>query len=55
MKWIYKILVALLIVALVGIGVTACIKTSQALDRGERAIASADEFLARYEARFGRK
>jgi len=53
MKIIYRVLVILLVAALVGIGVTGIIKSQECLHRSEAAIASADEFLARYERRFG--
>lgn len=51
MKIIYRILIALLITAFVGLAVTAVVKSEQSLMRGERAIASADEFLRRCEQR----
>lgn len=49
MKIIYRVLIALLITAFVGLAVTAIVKSEQQLSRGRAAIASADEFLARYE------
>lgn len=54
MKIIYRILVVMLVMALAGIAVTAIVKTNKSLDRGRAAIASADDFLARYENYRGR-
>lgn len=49
MKIMYRILVILLAVAMTGIVITAIVNTDKALERGRNAIASADEFLRRYE------
>lgn len=48
MKKLYYGLLILLAIALLGLGITAIVKSEVSLMRGERAIASADEFLRRY-------
>jgi len=54
MKIIRTTLLILLIMAIVGMGVTCIIRSQESIRRSDAAIASADEFIERYERRFGR-
>ena len=48
LKFLHRMLLVLLIASIVGMGVTAIVRSQQALERGDRVLREADEFLRRW-------